>query len=232
MVYAAPKTVPGFTGTDVRTPLERRFGVPVFVENDVNCAAVGEAHAGAGKWEPQFLCVNYGTGVGGAIVMDGHIYHGASWSAGEIGHILTHAGKDTELCSCGCHGCYEAYSSTTALCRMEGKVLGRPVNGRELFEELDRGGPSPLDAVLDEWCEEVCYGLVSLTHIFNFPLIVLGGGIMNEERVIQAVREKLSPMLISSYRGVRITGAHLGNDAGMLGAWYLAKEKLRKRRLH
>ncbi|MEG1524669.1 MAG: ROK family protein [Clostridia bacterium] len=225
IVFATPKTIPGFTGAKVRAPLEQRFKVPVFIENDVNCAAIGEARSGAGRGYSQFLCITYGTGVGGAIVLDGQVFHGAHWSAGEIGHMLVHAGEDGAVCACGRHGCYEAYASTTALCRMAERAVGYALDGREIFAELNRlHGDGPLSAVIDAWCGEICYGLVSLIHLFNPALIVMGGGIMNEKTIIELVREKLYPMLLPSYRDVKIFGAELGNCAGMLGAWHLAKE--------
>lgn len=86
----ANENIPGYTGMEVRRILEEEFHVPVAVENDVNAAAAGEAAFGAGKEEKDFLCITYGTGVGGAIVINGSVYTGSAFSAGEFGGILVH----------------------------------------------------------------------------------------------------------------------------------------------
>ena len=228
VVFAAPRTIPDFTGANVRDPLQEKFNVPVYVENDVNCAAIGEARAGVARGHRQFICVTYGTGIGGAIVLDNEVYHGSHWSAGEIGHMLIHADKEAAVCSCGKHGCYEAYASTAALCRLAEGVLRYPVDGREFFAVFNDGEHSSiLRTVFENWCMEICYGLLSVVHAFNPSLIVLGGGVMEEKIVIEKIQQVLPPMLLPSFRNVEIARAALGNCAGIVGAAYLARENLK-----
>ena len=89
-IIYANSNIPGYTGTEIKKELTGLFDVPVMVENDVNSAAMGEASYGAGKDYDSFLCLTYGTGVGGAIIQNGALFHGSSFSAGEFGGIVTH----------------------------------------------------------------------------------------------------------------------------------------------
>lgn len=113
-IIYANENIPGYTGTKLKEILEQEFHVPVAVENDVNAAAIGESVFGAGKNRSNFVCLTYGTGVGGAIFSGGKLYSGSSYSAGEFGAIVTHpeARKiEEDMFS----GCYEKYASATAL---------------------------------------------------------------------------------------------------------------------
>lgn len=221
-IIFANENVPGYSGMQVARILRTHARVPVVVENDVNAAALGEAHFGAGVGERDFLCLTYGTGVGGAIVIDGRIYGGADGVAGEMGHILTH--PEGLPCACGQRGCYEQYASTSALMRRAREVEPSLRNGRALFERFS--AREDLQAIVAAWVAEVTYGLISLVHTFNPSLIVLGGGVMRQDAVVQAVRDRLYPRLMQSYRGVRLEGARLGNQAGIFGAFVLARRAL------
>ena len=221
-IVFANDNVPHFTGTPVADILRAHAHVPVAVENDVNAAALGEAGFGAGRGHSDFLCLTYGTGVGGAIVVGGRVYGGADGVAGEMGHILVH--PDGLPCACGQRGCYEQYASMSALLRNARAAFPDLKNGRELFERLP---DSPeLAQIVADWELEIVYGLVSLVHTFNPSLIVLGGGVMSQSAVLQQIRALLEPRIMQSYRGVQIAGAQLGNRAGMYGAFTLAKQAL------
>jgi glucokinase len=222
VVYATGN-IPQYTGTPIRELLEECFHVPVTVENDVNAAALGEAIAGAGREYDSFLCLTYGTGIGGAIILDRAVYHGAAFSAGEMGHIVTHAGGLP--CTCGNQGCYESYASTTALVRMVKESTGMNLNGREIFNRLDDS--RVMQAVI-AWIQEIMWGLVSLIHVFNPPAVILGGGIMNEDFICGYIREHIRQFLMPNYRSVQIRKAELGNLAGLQGVITLAKEAAKK----
>lgn len=215
-ILYATDNVPGYTGTQIGKTLRETFEVPAAVENDVNAAALGEAKFGAAKDFENFLCITYGTGIGGAIVLNGRLYAGRNGSAGELGHMITHAGG--KPCTCGGRGCYEAYASTGALSRMAAEALGGEWNGRSLFEAL-RAGNDRVRAVVDGWCEEIAVGLASLVHTFEPEAIVLGGGIMREPYVLQLLQERVPQMVMQSFRGVRLVSAALGNHAGLFGAF-------------
>ncbi|MCI5872629.1 MAG: ROK family protein [Clostridiales bacterium] len=223
-ILYANDNIPGYTGTRIKGMLEEEFHVPVSVQNDVNSAAIGEAYYGAGRRHSDFLCLTYGTGVGGAIVINGAIYSGAGYSAGEFGAIVTHP-KDRKPDEDMFSGCYERYASTTALVRCVKEVFPDIKNGRQIFEHLH---DTKVRELVDAWIDEIVYGLVTLVHIFNPSLLVLGGGIMEQSYVIEEVRRKLKDQIMSSFRNVEILPAELGNTAGMLGAARTAIENYQK----
>jgi len=214
-IIFANENFPGYTGMHVKALFEKRFGVPVKVENDVNSAALGEKHFGAGQDFKDFLCLTYGTGIGGAIVIDSTVYKGMNGSAGEFGHMMLH--PDGEKCNCGCVGCYEMYGATTALVKNAMELNSKYINGRMIFEGLEQGDQQ-LEKVLNDWVLEVANGLVSLIHIFNPPAIIIGGGVMEQEKLVAAVAAKVQELVISSFADVQIIRASLGNKAGLLGA--------------
>lgn len=213
-ILYANGNLPGFTGMPVREIIESAFHVPVALDNDVNCAAAGEAFYGAGREHENFLCLTYGTGVGGAIVLHREVHTGASYSAAEFGGILVHP-EDREPSKDMLSGFYERYASTTALVQSVRCHFPEIHNGREIFARLE---DIQIRNLVDAWIHEIVLGLVSLVHIFNPSLIVLGGGIMEQTYVIDKVRKQLLEQLIPSFRNVEVAPAALGNVAGMLGA--------------
>lgn len=216
-IIFATDSIPGYTGTKIKEIIEAETGIPTAVENDVNSAAIGEAVFGAAKGCSDFICLTYGTGIGGAIFLGGKLFTGSSFSAGEFGHMITHA--DGKSCTCGGSGCYEAYASSTALVKSVSKFLDRPVNGREVFENF--GNPE-IKKLIDNWIDEIVIGLKSLVYIFNPKLIVAGGGIMNEAYITDEINVRLQKTLMNSFRNVKVVKAQMGNDANKLGAAYLA----------
>lgn len=215
----ANENIPGYTGMQVKSIIEENFRVPVAVENDVNAAAIGEASYGAGKEFEDFLCLTYGTGVGGAIVINKKIYTGAEFSAGEFGGILIHpeGRKEGDYFS----GCYERYASTTALVERAKVYDSSLTNGRKIFERLNE---QPIKDIVDEWVKEIMYGLISLIHIFNPSCVVLGGGVMGQTYVVEKLEQMLYTNIMPSFKKVVLRKAELGNTAGLLGAVSLASE--------
>ena len=223
-ILYANSNIPGYTGMAVGARLEERFGVPAAVENDVNAAALGEGCYGAGAGHRDFLCITYGTGVGGAIVADGQLYRGSGFSSGEFGGIVTHreAVREDEPYS----GCYERYASTTALVERMKAYDGQLDNGRLIFARLEN---PQVRRIVDEWIDEILHGLVTLIHIFDPSCVILGGGIMAQKYILDQIREKIRRRLIPSFAGVQINPAGLGNRAGLMGAVHIAEEKLRRK---
>jgi glucokinase-like ROK family protein len=214
-IIYANENIPGYTGMQLKKILEEKFNKPVEVENDVNCAGLGEAHYGAGKDFKDFLCLTYGTGIGGSIILDQEVFRGSNGLAGEVGHIITH--PEGLACNCGHQGCYEVYASATALVRAAEKADREVVNGRIFFDRIHQNDDRMV-MILNNWAKEVAYGLASLIHIFNPEAVVLGGGILEQEKALQGIEDQTRKLLMDSFQNVRFIKASLGNKAGLLGA--------------
>ena len=204
------------------------------IANDANAAAWGEAVAGAAKGSASSIMITLGTGVGGGIVSDGKILTGFNKAGGELGHIVIEI--DGAPCSCGRRGCWEAYSSATALIRMtkekieECKREGRKtlmteyakekVSGRTACDAM-RAGDEAAKEVYDKYVHYLATGLTNIVNIFQPEVISLGGGVSNEG---QSLIDALEPQIRSEQYGQGIVAstqiriAKLGNDAGIIGA--------------
>jgi len=133
--------------------------------------------------------------------------------------MVTHAGGIS--CTCGGCGCYEAYASVSALVKAVEKKTGKSLNGREIFENF---GNPVIRNVIDGWIDEIVVGLKGLVHIFNPALIVAGGGIMNEQYIIDEINIRLQKELMPSFKSVKVVKAEMGNDANKIGAAFLASK--------
>lgn len=207
-----------YTGTPLKTILEEALAIPVWVENDVNAAAWGEACCGAGLGQSDFLCLTYGTAVGGAIILNGQLYKGANWSAGEFGSMQLFSQKPAWQGFGGAY--YENMASTTALVRAAQAINPALQNGRQVCQCMDDPRLLP---VMEQWISNVSYGLSTLVHIFNPGLIVLGGGLMQNEEIFRRICDCTMSQLMPGFECVQLKPAKLGNSAGMIGAAMLAK---------
>lgn len=207
--------IPGATDLRVKEILEAQFQVPVSVENDVNAAALGENHFGVGKDLDDFLFIAYGTGIGGAIIQDGKVAYGRDGYSGEFGHMMTHAGG--RRCNCGLYGCYEKYGSTKALVADAKRVSSAYINGKVIFDAY-HDGDEMIQAIVHNWLDEVAAGLISLVHIFNPSTLVIGGGVMEQELLMEEISKRVNQQILPPFREVKIVSTTLGNKAGMLGA--------------
>ena len=210
-----------YTGTPLKAILEQELGVPVWVENDVNSAAWGEACLGAGKDSRDFLCLTYGTGIGGAIVLNGQLYRGANWSAGEFGSMQLFSQKPAWQGFGGAY--YENYASAAALVDAAKAVDPALSDGRMVCARLDDPALAP---VFDRWITHVSFGLSTLIHIFNPGLIVLGGGILQNAELFRRIDACTRAQLMPGFEVVQLKQAQLGNRAGLIGAALLAEQAL------
>ncbi|MEW9700378.1 ROK family protein [Paenibacillus sp. SI8] len=214
IVYAN-ENIPDYTGTKIREIVEGRFHKPVKVENDVNAAALGEAYFGSAKSYRDFLCLTFGTGIGGAIMINHELYRGANGVAAEFGHMFTR--PLPKLKGETRTSYYETNASTTALIRMARQADPECVDGKVFFDKIRLGNDS-LYQILDAWAAEVAVGLATLVHIFNPSAIVVGGGVMEQDDLVRLVEAQTKDRIMDSFADVKILKASLGNKAGLLGA--------------
>ncbi len=219
-----------FENTDLRGIFRKVFDVPVHLGNDADCAALGEAYAGASKGCRHSVMITLGTGVGGGIIIDRKIYSGFNHIGGELGHMVIE--YDGVQCGCGRKGCWEAYSSATGLIRMTGEAMDEHpesklweictrdnVSGRSAFQAEAMGDKTAAE-VVRKYCEYLACGLTNIVNIFQPEVLCVGGGVSNEgENLLRRVIPLVEAMRYSrSVPQTKICKAQLGNDAGLVGA--------------
>lgn len=211
---------------------------PVYIGNDANAAALGEALAGAAKGADSCVCITLGTGVGGGVVIDGKIYEGCNYAGAELGHTVIM--MNGEPCTCGRSGCWEVYASATALVRQTKHAMefhprskmwelvggdSNKVNGLTAFDGM-RAGDTVAAAVVDQYIEYLACGVINVINIFQPDIVCIGGGISHEgETLLVPLREKVALERYSKFceRQTEIVAAVLGNDAGVIGAACLGR---------
>lgn len=210
IVFDAPN-LPGWKRVNLKKVLEKEYDVPVFVDNDANCAALAEAWFGAGKMAENFIYMTVSTGIGGGIIINKHIYRGRLGSAGEFGHMIIDS--KGPKCGCGNNGCLETLASGTALKRITG-MEGIAV------ELAARQGNKEAKKAVQEIVHHLSIGIGNLVNIFNPELIVIGGGVSNmRELIFTPLRKEFKKHALNlPARSVKIVKAKLGDKAGMLGA--------------
>ncbi|MCL2301360.1 MAG: ROK family protein [Firmicutes bacterium] len=223
----------GFHHVPARAMLMDRLRCPVYLDNDANCAALGEALAGCGKGVDSFVAVTLGTGVGSGIVIGGKIVNGVNDAAGECGHMVI--AMDGAPCNCGRNGCWEAYASATALiAQTKAAMLLHPeskcwelaggdieaVNGRVAFDAW-RAGDAVGTQLVENYMHYLAVGLGNLINALQPDKICVGGGIGHErENLLAPLRELIKAERYTRYaeKQTELVSATLGNDAGIVGA--------------
>lgn len=207
-VIFAGETIPGYSGTPLAKLVEEQCGLPCTAENDVNAVALGESWLGAAKGSSSALCITVGTGIGGAIVINGQLVHGHNFAAGEIGYLPVADGKT-----------FEQSASTSALLADYKARSGERIDGKTLFARA-AAGDAHAEAALTRQIDVLAQGLLAANYLLAPQTIVIGGGIaaqrdVLEPRIRAAFEQQIkSPRLMPQH----IRCAALGNKAGMLGA--------------
>ena len=192
--------------------------IPVEIANNADCAALGEAVAGAGKECSDVVMLTLGTGVGGGIILDGEIYEGRGMGGSELGHMVIV--ENGEPCTCGRRGCLEAYVSITALKREAYRAAGKEMDQEEIFALAEQGDPE-MKKVVDTYIRRLGLGIVNIVNIFRPQLVILGGDIPKQgEALLSPLRRIVEEECFGRDKGdvPEIEEAILGREAGMIGA--------------
>ncbi|MFD1358171.1 ROK family glucokinase [Fictibacillus halophilus] len=230
----------GWRDYALKDELEKATGLSVTIDNDANIAAIGEMWRGAGDGEGNLLMVTLGTGVGGGIIVNGHIMHGTNGMAGEIGHI-TSIPEGGAPCNCGKSGCIETIASATGIARIAkekaaddsssslNEILKNngELKAKDVAEAAENGDQVAIDT-LDAVAFHLGLVIANLSNSINPGKIVIGGGVSKAGHILMSRLEKEFKRfaLPRVAEGAALTVATLGNDAGVIGGAWMAKHNI------
>lgn len=216
-ILYASSLIPNYTGIKFKEEIEKRYSIPCEVENDVNCAGLAERISGAAINSKVTLCLTIGTGIGGCILIDKDIFHGFSNSACEVGYMKMF---DNDFQTLG------ATSILTKKVSKRKQDLEENWNGYSIFEEAKKGDEICIKAI-DEMADIIGLGISNLCYVINPEVVVLGGGIMAQDKYLRPKIDKYLKkyLLPNIYEKTKLEFAKHKNDAGILGAFYNFKNK-------
>ena len=214
IVFAGP-TIPKYTGTEIKKELEKEFSLPCEVENDVNCAGLGEYWKGAGKGSKSMVCLTIGTGIGGSVILDGKLLNGIGYTAGEIGYMDVNGSYIQNIASS------RYLVEKVQKEKVEKEGITDAITGVDIFE-LAKKGDEICIAGIDEIISNLAVGVRNIIYLLNPEVIVIGGGITAQKEYLEEkIRKEVNDGMISDmFRKTRIELAQQGNQAGLLGALY------------
>lgn len=207
IIYAG-YTIPGYIGVNFTSEIEKRFGLSTFVENDVNCAALGELWKGQAKDKKNVVMVTIGTGIGGSIIVNGQIVNGFNYTAGEVGYIPV-GNSD-----------WQSKASTTALIHLyQKKSLKTDQTGRTFFTDLSSGDKIAKET-FEIFVENLTKGLLTISYLLNPEILILGGGILAKKDILlPEIQSSLAKNAMDNrFLPNNVVAATLGNEAGRIGA--------------
>jgi glucokinase len=222
----------GWVNLPLRQLLEDALGIPAMIDNDANCAVLGEWWRGAARGAKQVIGITIGTGIGGGIIVDGRLYHGASDCAGEIGHTTVEV--NGRRCKCGNYGCLEAYASGPAIARraveaieagqsskLPGYVDGalEKITAQTVYQAA-HDGDELAEEVVGDTAKFLGAGIANMINIFNPEIVVVFGGVtLAGERLFGPLRREVAKRAFKPAVAVcRIVPAELTGTAGVYGA--------------
>ena len=222
----------GWRDFPLRDLVAEACGLPATLENDANCFAYGEWWKGAGRGCGHLVGITLGTGIGGGVVIDGEIHHGAAGGAGEVGHMsVDFRGRP---CACGSRGCVEAYASGPAIASRaveaitdaDGSILASLVDGdldavtAETVSEAAAAGDRHAGEILRETADILATAIANVIHLLSPGAVVIGGGVANAgERLLRPLRRQVERRVFGTHlRSCRILRGELGDAAGVIGA--------------
>ena len=212
VVYALEHLIPEYTGMEIKKEVEKEFSIRCEVENDVNCAGLGETWLGAGQNAKSSICLTIGTGIGGCVILNNKLVHGFSNSAGEVGYMNINGESFQDL------------ASTSSLVRKVAEIKNIPqhnISGKIIFDMAKNNDKDCLNEI-DNMVKSLAIGIANICYVINPEVVILGGGIMAQEeflkpRIDKALKETLVARV---YENTKIEFAKRQNDAGMIGALY------------
>ena len=216
--------IPGWVDVPLRAILKKRIGLPVFIDNDANLMCLAEYKLGAAKGARNAVCLTLGTGVGGGLIIEGRLYRGSSFAAGEIGHMpINEEGPD---CNCGGTACLESYIGNRRIASRVRNVFGKDIPLEKVSRMAARNNRKAVK-IWEDVAGKLGLGLVGVVNLLNPDRIVIGGGVANAgDSLLSKVREVLlTKAMVVQAKAVKVLKAKLGNDAGMLGAALLVKQQ-------
>lgn len=219
------------------TEMAKHIGLPVYLDNDANCAALAESYFGAAKGAKYSITITLGTGIGSGVILNKKIYSGFNFSAAELGHTLLI--MDGEECSCGRRGCWEAYASATALIRQTREAVSKNmesyiyklvdgdlnrINAKTAFDAADYGDETARK-VVNQYIKYLAEGMINVINSFQPEILVIGGGISKQgDNLVNPLKKIIRKNIFcKEVSQTEIKIAQLGNDAGIVGAAMLAK---------
>ena len=220
--------IPGWKDVPLKKILQEKTRLKTFLENDVNLITLGEWCFGAGAGVQNMICMTLGTGVGGGFILDGHLYRGEGFAAGEIGHIPIN--EEGPRCNCGGYGCLERTVGNRYLLQRVSQIFKKKMSLEDVYLLAQKGNRKAL-RFWEETATHIGNGLTGVVNILNPPRIVIGGGVANAHTFLFKTIEKTIRKRAMRVQGkmFRIVKARLGNDAGLIGARVLVLEELKAR---
>ncbi|MDD5097277.1 MAG: ROK family protein [Candidatus Omnitrophica bacterium] len=216
--------IPGWKEVKLKSILEKKTGLAVFIDNDVKLMSLAEYQCGSAMGFNNCLCLTLGTGVGGGLIIGGKLYRGSDNAAGEIGHMpLNESGP---VCGCGAYACLESYIGNAKLIKDARKIFGSKITLEKLSDLAKQDHKAK-----EFWKKTGSYlgqALAGSVNLLNLDAIIIGGGVAGVGKVLlESVQQTILKRSMSvQAKRVRVLKAKLGSDAGIIGAGYLVKERL------
>jgi len=237
IIQGACPNIPNWVGFHLRDRLAERLNLPVIVDNDANCAALAEFRFGAGQGYRHIICLTIGTGIGGGLILDGKLYHGADYSAGEIGHMLLTDGNDLADDKRLLESVVSAPAILAEMRRLLSEkmtpafesIIGNDLEKltmRKIFNAIRRGDRLAPE-VFREKAKVLGIALTSLINAFNPELVILGGGVAEGGTIFVDIVRKtvMAEALPVAAEALAVVPAKLGNAAGFIGAAFLGADE-------
>ena len=217
--------IPGWKEVDLKRILEQKTNLSVFIDNDAKLMALAEHKVGSAKNYSNVLCLTLGTGVGGGLIINNSLYRGEDNAAGEVGHLPIN--EHGPICGCGSKACLEVYVGNNRIIKHARKIFGSKVTLEEV-SKLAQNNNSKAVKFWDEVGSKLGLALSGVVNLLNLDAIVIGGGVSSAgKELFKSVKKTIFSRAMSvQAKRVKILKAKLGNDAGMIGAGYLTRERL------